>query len=60
MSEDNLPPDLPRGYKERADVFIFKIMPAAEKLIDICEEFGCPSIHLYGNDNVKVVITRTG
>lgn len=52
-------PDLPKGYKERNDHLIHRIMPYAKKLLNIVEEFNCTSIE-FENDVVKVIIKKGG
>jgi len=56
MSSDP-PPDLPGGYKERMDDFVLDIMPIAEKIQDLCEEFGGGQAVLYG-DELRVKVDR--
>lgn len=48
---------LPGGYKERMDRSVLAIMPEVAKVMEICGEFCCVEIELFGED-CKVTIEK--
>ena len=54
---DNDIPNLPDGYRQRVEALVLDIMPMAEKVMDICEEF-CGDSLVIGNGELRVRIDR--
>ena len=54
---NELPPELPAGYKERMDAAVMNLLPEAAKAFDIVDEFGCDNLVVNGN-GVKVIIQK--
>ena len=57
MKHVNAPPDLPTGYKDRMDREVMNIMPAAARVMEICDEFCGDSVEIT-DGSIIVRLTR--
>ncbi len=51
------PVDLPSGYKERMDVIVLRLMPLAERAMDLGAEFGGDNVLIHA-DGLRLRIDR--